>query len=121
MVFGDFVHQNRRPVKQLVHVGVLQAVLIQRLGQHAAHADERWVLHVHVDARHLRQFGAQFLDDLVGAQLAVRTLFQMHEDAALVQGGGCAGGADGRHETGHVGIGGDDFYRLLLVRPHGVK
>ena len=62
---GDFVHQNRRPMVKLLRVGVLQTELIQRLAQHAADADERRVLQIHIDARNLGEFRAEFLDDLV--------------------------------------------------------
>ncbi len=62
---GYFVHQNRRPMVKLLRVGVLQTELIQRLGQHATDADERRVLQIHVDARNLGEFRAEFLNDLV--------------------------------------------------------
>ena len=65
-VLGQPGHQFGRPFKQFLHVGVLQAVLVKPLARHAAEPDERRRLHIGINARHLREFRTQFLDDFEG-------------------------------------------------------
>ena len=121
LLLRNFPHEHRRVGKKLLRVGVLQAELIRGFGQHAAHTDERRNLGKDAEAGNLRKLLAQILDDFAGALPALRTLLQPHEDAAVVAADGRAAEADRRHERGDVGVGRDNFRRLLLVRLHRLE
>ena len=61
------VLDNRRPVLQLLEIRAAERVLIQALAQLRADANGGRHLQIDADARHLRELGAQFLDDVVRA------------------------------------------------------
>ena len=80
------VHQLAGGVVELVQIQALQRVLILRLGEIAADADDRRVLHEDVDARNLRQLRPQLLDDLIGRELALVARHQPEEEIAGIAG-----------------------------------
>ena len=104
-------------VIQFGDIWTLQGVLILALGQVAANANGRQVLHVHRNAGDLREFRPQFFDDLVGTGPGVARL-QPHEDAAGIGGGVASIATDSGHARLRVTAIGDDLIHLLLVRRH---
>ena len=57
-------------MEKFLRVGVLQAVLIERLGRMPPMRMSGGILQVHLDAGNLRQLGPKFLNDLVRVQFA---------------------------------------------------
>ncbi len=132
--FGQFLHRrfdDRRPVIELVVVGVGQRVLVLRLGEAAADADVLPRLHEEFGALDRRYLGAQALNDLVRGDAALVMRLQLDEEA-----GGIFGRVVGRgageiqhagnrriltngfgklvHDPLHVGVG-DVLARLRLA------
>ena len=102
-------------------VRALERILVLALRKHAADADWGQVLHEYSDADHARGFCAQFLDDLIGGEFALRPRFQPHEDPAGVGGRVRAARTDARHEGLDIRVLGDDIGNLLLMFFHIFK
>ena len=81
---------------ELAGIGVGQCVLILGLGQSPADGDVLGRLHVEGDALDLGEPRLQPPDHLVGADVALIMGLQRDEDAAIVDRGGAAAGADRR-------------------------
>ena len=87
--FRQLLHRrfdDRRPMVQLVVVGVGQRVLVLRAAQAAADADVLPRLHEEFGAFDRRHLRPQALDDLVGGHVALVMRLQLNEHAAGVLG-----------------------------------
>ena len=78
-VRGNLVRQDRRVAVKLVRVGGLQRELVLRPGQPPADLDRRRVLQAADDAGDLGELRAEFLDDLVRRQRALRPRLEPQE------------------------------------------
>ncbi len=93
--------QARRPVVQLVEVGVGERVLVLRAGEATADVDVLAGLHQERRALHLREPGPEARDDLVGGELAAFVLGpQSDEEDAAVE----LRGVSEHGDAGHVRI-----------------
>ena len=118
---GHAVHQNRRPAVKLARIAALKRKLIKRLGERAAHANQRRVLQIDFQAGNPGELGAQRLDDFVGALSAFGARFQAHEQASAIAGDRRSARANGRHESRHIRVLAHDSGCLQLMFAHGVE
>ena len=104
---GSFLHrrfEHRRPVVELVAVGIGQRVLVERAAEPAADADVLPGLHEELGALHRGHLGPQALDDLARGHVALVMRLQLHEDARGVFGRVVGAGAGEGEDAGDVGI-----------------
>ena len=120
-IWRNFLGQCRGPLVQLVKIGVLQGVLVLRRRNLPANADHRRILHIHLDARHGGQFGAQALDDLVRRRVPFMARLENHEHSAGVGGRADAARPDSRHEGSDVRLLGDDLGHRTLMLDHRLE
>ena len=80
---------DRRPVVELVDIGVGQRVLVLGAAQAPADADVLPRLHEEFGALDRRHLGAQALDDLVGGHVALVVRLQLDEHAGRYSRSGC--------------------------------
>src|SRR5207249_6161036 len=86
------VPDNGGPMVEVLEVWPLEGELIEAFTKHAAGADQRRILQVHIYARNRGKFAAQLLDDFIDMRAAGARL-EMHENAAAVAADGGAPGA----------------------------
>ena len=111
---------ERRPVIELVDARAAHDVLVGALGDLAADADRRDVLHEHLGAEHIGDLGTQLAHHLVGGPALAEGL-QVDGDATDVERVGGAAGADERHHRVDVRVLAHDLRDLALQRDHRVE
>src|SRR5258708_3248595 len=78
--FAERLLQVARRVVQLLAIRRLHRVLIEALAYLSPDPHRRRLLHVDLDARHLRQLRPQLLDDLPSELPAIAPRLQLHDD-----------------------------------------
>ncbi len=112
------------PLVQLVHVRIFQRVLILGAADAVVDGDVLHRLHVEVHAGDVAEFVLQAANDIGRVDAAGRTLIERLEvdgDAAAVERGIDAVGADEGGKTFDGGVAQDDVGELLLFLRHGVE
>ena len=89
------------PLIQFVDVRIFERVLVLRTAHAIIHRDVLHRLHVQVHAGHLREIGLQPANHIGGAHVALLDRHQVDGDAAAVQRGVDAVGADERRKALH--------------------
>ncbi|MNF69690.1 hypothetical protein D3C84_515800 [compost metagenome] len=113
--------QARRPLLEQRRVRRLQAELV--LGAADAVLDGQLLhrLQEQLNARHLRQLGAQALDHLGGGEVALAVRLEVDLHASAVEGGVVAVDADVGRQAGHRRIAQDHLGQALLALAHGLE
>ena len=123
----EFVHlshfalDDRRPMVELLDIGVGQRVLIEGTAQTSADADVLPGLHEEFDAFDRGHLGAQASDDLAGGFRALIVWHQLNEHAGRVLGRVVGAGSSEGEDPGDGGIMSDDFDDLLDISSHGLE
>ena len=115
---AESAFQLGRILVKLGRVGRLQRVLVLRLGQRSADADDRRNLHEHIQAGNLRYLRTKFLNHFGRAHVvdAIFLVFQAKKDATLI-----GGTPDRRHGVHDAGIEPHNVSHLLLQLHHVLK
>ena len=116
----DFVEEQRGPVIEFAGVGVVERVLILRLGEPPADGDILRGLHVERDPLDLGEIGSQPRDHFVHTVALVLRL-ERNEYAAVIDRGIAAACADRRADRGDGRIPHHRVEQSLLAFRHGLE
>ena len=117
---GERGKHFRRPLEQLLRVGVKQRELVCRIGQTAAYADKRQVLQKHLKTGDALQLRPHLLDHVV-RRWALAKRPQAHDHAADVERRAAAAGAHEREHVLDIGISADNGRGFMLFGDHRLE